>query len=66
MLDNKPPLTISDQLALLLQRGMSVPDPVTAKRFLTNVSYYRLKGTGGMTKRTKLTIDLKQVVILMS
>jgi abortive infection bacteriophage resistance protein len=44
MLDNKPPLTISDQLALLLQRGMSVPDPVTAKRFLTNVSYYRLKG----------------------
>ena len=39
-----PPTSMSDQVSLLLQRGMSIPDPDEAERFLSNVNYYRFRG----------------------
>jgi abortive infection bacteriophage resistance protein len=41
---NKPAYTISDQIALLKQRGMLFKDEAAACNRLKNVSYYRLKG----------------------
>ncbi len=40
----KIPLTIQDQLSLLLQRNMTFRDITAAPHFLANISYYRLKG----------------------
>lgn len=39
---NKPPLSIPDQLALLQSRGLYIPDPAKASKYLSNISYYRL------------------------
>lgn len=41
---NKPPLSISDQLALLKKRGLAVADDQIAENWLRSVSYYRLSG----------------------
>ena len=41
---NKPAYTISDQIALLKQRGMTFSDETQAHDLLKNISYYRLKG----------------------
>jgi abortive infection bacteriophage resistance protein len=41
---NKPAYTISDQLALLKQRGMLFRDTEKAHSLLKNINYYRLKG----------------------
>jgi abortive infection bacteriophage resistance protein len=41
---NKPPLDISQQLALLKGRGMLVPDDSRAKHYLGVIGYYRLSG----------------------
>lgn len=41
---NKPAYTITDQIALLKQRGMLFTDENSASHFLKNISYYRLKG----------------------
>jgi abortive infection bacteriophage resistance protein len=41
---NKPAYTISDQIALLKQRGMLFKDEALAFDRLKNISYYRLKG----------------------
>lgn len=41
---DKPALTIDQQIALLIARGMVVADPQRAQRVLSNVSYYRLSG----------------------
>jgi len=41
---NKPAYTISDQIALLKQRGMLFRDEAKAYCFLKDISYYRLKG----------------------
>jgi abortive infection bacteriophage resistance protein len=41
---NKPPLSVSDQVALLKSRGLLVPDEERAARYLQNISYYRLSG----------------------
>ena len=41
---NKPAYTISDQIALLKQRGMLFKDEAKAHNRLKNISYYRLKG----------------------
>ena len=38
------PTSIADQVNLLLQRGMSIPDLDEAERFLSNVNYYRFRG----------------------
>ena len=38
-----PPTSISYQVSLLQQRGMSIPDPGEAERFLSNVNYYRFR-----------------------
>lgn len=39
---NKPALTIDQQISLLEQRGLTIPDKARTKRHLGNVSYYRL------------------------
>ncbi len=39
----KPSLAIDDQIKLLEQRGMSVPDLPKARHYLQHVSYYRLR-----------------------
>ena len=39
-----PPTSIDEQISLLQQRGMSIPDVTKAERFLSNVNYYRLRG----------------------
>jgi abortive infection bacteriophage resistance protein len=41
---NKPPLSLADQLALLLARGLTVTDPADAAHYLTHIGYYRLSG----------------------
>jgi abortive infection bacteriophage resistance protein len=41
---NKPTYTISDQIALLKQRGMTFRNEAQAYDLLKNISYYRLKG----------------------
>ena len=41
---NKPAYTISDQIALLKQRGMAFRNEAQAHDLLKNISYYRLKG----------------------
>jgi abortive infection bacteriophage resistance protein len=39
----KPSLSIADQIALLIRRGMAVPDRAKAEHYLRHVSYYRLR-----------------------
>jgi abortive infection bacteriophage resistance protein len=41
---NKPAYTISDQIALLKQRGMTFSNEAQTQHLLKNISYYRLKG----------------------
>ena len=41
---NKPAYTITDQIALLKQRGMIFCDENSAHDFLANINYYRLRG----------------------
>lgn len=41
---NKPPLSLSDQLRLLISRGLTVPDAAAATHYLTHIGYYRLSG----------------------
>jgi len=41
---SKPAYTISDQIALLKERGMTFRNEAQAYDFLKNISYYRLKG----------------------
>lgn len=40
---HKPPLSIEDQINLLMQRGMSIPDRDRARHYLTHINYYRLR-----------------------
>lgn len=39
---NKQPLSIDDQVQRLQDRGMRIDDAARAKRYLTNIGYYRL------------------------
>jgi len=39
----KPPLSINDQINLLRQRGLQIPDISEATQYLSNISYYRFK-----------------------
>ena len=39
---DKRPLTVDEQIALLKERGMVIPDEAKAKMYLCNISYYRL------------------------
>lgn len=41
---SKPPLTIANQISLLKSRGMSFTSKKKANHYLSNISYYRLKG----------------------
>ena len=43
-MNNKPAYTISDQIALLKQRGMLFRNETLAYDLLKDISYYRLKG----------------------
>ena len=36
-----PPLSFSDQLQLLVRRGLSVPDAARAEYYLSHLNYYR-------------------------
>ncbi|PJG60246.1 hypothetical protein CUC53_03055 [Aeromonas cavernicola] len=38
----KPPLLLDDQLALLAERGLLIPDRASARHYLANISYFRL------------------------
>src|SRR5690606_11449844 len=40
---NKPPVSVSDQIAKLKQRGLQIKDDALASRYLSNISYYRLR-----------------------
>ena len=40
----KPPLGIVDQIQLLSKRGMEIPNPQRAIRYLSHISYFRLRG----------------------
>jgi len=40
----KPPLSIKDQIDLLVSRGMEIPDRDRAYRYLSHISYFRLRG----------------------
>ena len=40
---SKPPLSIDEQINLLAQRGLHIPDRDKAYRYLTHISYYRLR-----------------------
>jgi abortive infection bacteriophage resistance protein len=39
-----PWLSYADQVTRLAQRGLSIPDPAVAERFLAHVNYYRFSG----------------------
>ncbi len=41
---DKPPLDIEQQLDLLVSRGMSIPNRARAFRYLSHISYFRLRG----------------------
>ena len=41
---NKPPLSLADQLSLLISRGLTMSDPSDATHYLTHIGYYRLSG----------------------
>lgn len=40
---DKPPLSIDQQIDLLISRGMVIPDRDRAVRYLTHINYYRLR-----------------------
>lgn len=39
----KPPISFEAQVDLLVSRGMSIPDPARACRYLAHINYYRLR-----------------------
>lgn len=39
---SKPPISIQDQLVLLQSRGLLIPNPAKAAKYLSHISYYRL------------------------
>lgn len=41
---NKQPLTVDEQIAQLIERGLSISDSSLAFHFLSHISYYRLAG----------------------
>jgi len=43
MIYSKPPLSITDQIAKLKQRGLKFNDEQKAAHYLSNISYYRLR-----------------------
>lgn len=42
MLFDKKPLSITEQISLLKQRGLVIEDEEKAAMYLANISYYRL------------------------
>lgn len=49
----KPPLTYSQQIALLESRGLTVPDHAQAEHYLKHISYYRLSAYALPFQKTK-------------
>lgn len=41
---DKPAISLDDQVNLLVERGMAVPDPDRARHYLQFIGYYRLSG----------------------
>ena len=42
--NEKPWLSVDDQLAQLVDRGMAISDPAKARDYLERIGYYRLSG----------------------
>ena len=40
---SKPNLSVDDQISHLVAKNLDIPDPDRARRYLTNIGYYRLK-----------------------
>jgi abortive infection bacteriophage resistance protein len=40
----KPPLTITEKIALLKERGLLIPDETRAEKYLNHIGYFRLTG----------------------
>lgn len=40
---NKPPISFTDQVAKLKQRGLTIANDDLAERYLSNISFYRLR-----------------------
>jgi abortive infection bacteriophage resistance protein len=40
----KLPLPVNDQINILISRGMDIPDRDRAFRYLSHISYFRLRG----------------------
>ena len=53
----KPPLTFDDQLTQLKDRELIIEDEVKAKRYLSNISYYRLSAYFLPYQKVKDTFD---------
>ncbi len=41
---SKPPLAIDEQIDLPISRGMVISDRARASRYLSHISYFRLRG----------------------
>jgi len=52
----KPPLGIEDQIQLLSKRGMEIPDSQRTARYLSHISYFRLRGYW-ISETLPLTMD---------
>ena len=69
---DKPPLSIDQQVDLLISRGMAIPDRTRAARYLTHINYYRLRAywlpfeepTEGGEHRFKLGTEFEKVLSL--
>ncbi len=55
MLYQKPALTVQQQIAQLQARGLVIDDLAEATHFLSEVSYYRLSGFGGLCNLIRST-----------
>jgi abortive infection bacteriophage resistance protein len=49
---SKPPISIQDQLVLLQSRGLLIPNPAKAAKYLSHISYYRLSAYGRSFQET--------------
>jgi len=51
----KPPTTPSQQIQMLADRGMQIPDPDAARFYLAHIGYYRLRGYWIPFENTQVT-----------
>lgn len=61
---SKPYLSFADQIQLLIQRGLTVRDPVLAARHLERIGYYRLKSYWFPFRQTQAAAGATQAITL--